>query len=125
MPPFVAARVPVTPVVNGKPVALVNVADVGVPKIGVTSVGLVESTTDPVPVLVVTPVPPLATASVPANVIVPDVVIGPPLVVRPVVPPLTSTLVTVPVEPPDKAILMPPDELVTEIPEPAVSVASV
>ena len=39
--------------------------------------------------------PPLATASVPANVIVPEVVIGPPLVVRPVVPPLTATLVTV------------------------------
>ena len=40
--------------------------------------------------------PPLATASVPANVIVPDVVTGPPLVVKPVVPPLTLTLVTVP-----------------------------
>jgi hypothetical protein len=40
------------------------------------------------------PVPPLAMASVPANVIVPADVIGPPLVVRPVVPPLTSTLVT-------------------------------
>ena len=125
VPPFATGNVPVTPVVNGKPVALVNVTDVGVPKIGVTSVGLVERTLLPEPVLVVTPVPPLATASVPANVIVPDVVIGPPLVVRPVVPPLTATLVTVPVDPPDKAILMPPDELVTEIPEPAVSVASV
>ena len=125
MPPFVAASVPVTPVVNGKPVALVNVTDVGVPKIGVTSVGLVERTLLPEPVLVVTPVPPLATASVPANVIVPDVVIGPPLVVSPVVPPLTATLVTVPEDAPERAILMPPDELVTEIPEPAVSVASV
>lgn len=46
---------------------------------------------------VVCPVPPLATASVPAIVMVPVVVIGPPLVVRPVVPPLTLTLVTVPV----------------------------
>ena len=42
------------------------------------------------------PVPPLATAKVPAKVIVPDDEIGPPLVVNPVVPPLTSTLVTVP-----------------------------
>jgi hypothetical protein len=39
----------------------------------------------------------LAIANVPASVIVPDVVTGPPLVVRPVVPPLTLTLVTVPV----------------------------
>ena len=44
----------------------------------------------------VAPVPPLATASVPAIVMVPDVVTGPPLVVRPVVPPETSTEVTVP-----------------------------
>ena len=42
-------------------------------------------------------VPPLAMASVPASVIVPEDVTGPPLAVRPVVPPLTSTLVTVPV----------------------------
>jgi hypothetical protein len=45
---------------------------------------------------VVVPVPPFATANVPAKVTVPDVVIGPPLVVKPVVPPDTSTLVTVP-----------------------------
>ena len=44
----------------------------------------------------VRPVPPLAAASVPARVMVPEVVTGPPLVVRPVVPPLTLTLVTVP-----------------------------
>jgi hypothetical protein len=43
-------------------------------------------------------VPPLAVASVPAKVIVPDVVIGPPDVVKPVVPPDTATLETVPVE---------------------------
>ena len=49
----------------GKPVALVNVADVGVPKIGVTSVGLVDKTFDPEPVDVTTPVPPLATGNVP------------------------------------------------------------
>ena len=40
--------------------------------------------------------PPLATFSVPASVIVPLVVTGPPDVVRPVVPPLTLMLVTVP-----------------------------
>ena len=49
----------------------------------------------PVPKDVI-PVPPLATANVPAIVIVPDVVIGPPEKVIPVEPPLTSTLVTVP-----------------------------
>jgi hypothetical protein len=42
------------------------------------------------------PVPPLPIASVPPIVIVPVDVIGPPTVVRPVVPPLTSTLETVP-----------------------------
>ena len=51
-------------------------------------------------------VPPLAIAKVPAKVIVPDVVIGPPEVVRPVVPPDTATEVTVPDPPP------PPDELI-------------
>ena len=56
------------------------------------------------------PVPPFATANVPANVMVPDPVIGPPLVVRPVVPPLTLILVTVP-PPPDVAI-----QLVTPAP---------
>jgi hypothetical protein len=54
---------PLTPVEIGKPVALVNVADVGVPKTGVTSVGLVDNTLLPEPVLVPTPVPPLVTFS--------------------------------------------------------------
>ena len=45
---------------------------------------------------VVAEVPPLAIAKVPARVIVPEVVTGPPEVVKPVVPPDTSTLVTVP-----------------------------
>ena len=56
---------PLTPVLIGKPVALVNVTDVGVPKIGVTNVGEVDKTTFPVPVEVVTPVPPLVTGKVP------------------------------------------------------------
>jgi len=37
----------------------------GVPKLGVTNVGDVDNTTFPEPVEVVTPVPPLATATVP------------------------------------------------------------
>ena len=68
-------------------------------KIGADNVGPVPSTTEPDPVLVVTPVPPEPTARVPAKVIVPAPVTGPPEVVRPVVPPLTATLVTVPVAP--------------------------
>ena len=43
--------------------------------------------------------PPLATFNVPASVMVPDEVTGPPDVVNPVVPPDTPTLVTVPVPP--------------------------
>lgn len=52
VPPFkfVTGRLPVTPVLSGKPVALVNVALVGVPKIGVTKVGEVANTFAPVPV---------------------------------------------------------------------------
>ena len=45
------------------------------------------------------PVPPFAIVKVPASVIVPDVVMGPPLVVKPVVPPDTATLDTVPAAP--------------------------
>jgi hypothetical protein len=50
VPPLAVGKVPVTPVVKGKPVALVNVALVGVPNTGVTSVGEVAKTTEPVPV---------------------------------------------------------------------------
>jgi hypothetical protein len=67
VPPCATGSVPVTPVVKGKPVAFVNVADVGVPKTGVTSVGEVDNTVLPEPVEVVTPVPPLATGSVPVT----------------------------------------------------------
>jgi hypothetical protein len=73
VPPLATGKVPVTPVVKGRPVALVSVTEVGVPRIGVTSVGLVDNTLLPEPVEVVTPVPPLATAKVPANVIAPEV----------------------------------------------------
>jgi len=74
VPPLATGRVPVTPVVSGSPVAFVNTAEEGVPNAGVTNVGLVFKTTLPVPVFVVTPVPPLATFNVPANVTAPCVV---------------------------------------------------
>lgn len=70
VPPLATGNVPVTPVVNGRPVAFVRVADDGVPSAGVTSVGLFERTTFPVPVDVVTPVPPLATGRVPVTPVV-------------------------------------------------------
>ncbi len=54
---------PDTPVAIGRPVAFVRVADVGVPRTGVTRVGLVDKTLFPEPVLVPTPVPPLVTFS--------------------------------------------------------------
>jgi hypothetical protein len=41
---------PDTPVEIGKPVPLVRVTEDGVPSAGVTRVGLVENTTEPVPV---------------------------------------------------------------------------
>jgi hypothetical protein len=50
VPPLAVGKVPVTPVVKGKPVALVNVALVGVPNTGVTNVGEVANTAEPVPV---------------------------------------------------------------------------
>jgi hypothetical protein len=56
---------PLTPVEIGNPVAFVKVPEAGVPNAGVTSVGEFDNTTLPVPVELVTPVPPLATAKVP------------------------------------------------------------
>ena len=125
VPPLAIGKVPVTPVVSGKPVRLVATPLVGVPSKGVTKVGEVDNTLLPEPVLVATPVPPLATANVPARVMVPEPVIGPPLVVKPVVPPETSTLVTDPAPGPVKATVMAPLPLVIVTPEPAVSVAGV
>ena len=85
VPPLATGRVPVMPVVSGKPVPFVRVTEVGVPNIGVTRVGLVDKTLLPDPVLVVTPVPPLATAKVPATVTAPLVAV---LGVSPVEPKL-------------------------------------
>ena len=56
---------PLMPVATGNPVALVSVADAGVPSTGVTKVGEVDRTVLPEPVLVLTPVPPLATGNTP------------------------------------------------------------
>jgi hypothetical protein len=71
VPPLATGRVPVTPVVKGRPVQLVNVPEEGVPKTGVTRVGLFASTTPPVPVdAEVDPVPPLAVGSVPVTPVV-------------------------------------------------------
>ena len=64
VPPLSTGSVPVTPVDKGRPVRLVATPDVGVPNNGVTRVGEVLNTTSPVPVLLVTPVPPEATARV-------------------------------------------------------------
>ena len=66
----------------------------------------------------VAPVPPLATFSVPAIVMVPLVVIGPPEVVSPVVPPETFTDVTVPPAEGVAEIVMPPAvlEMLTFVP---------
>ena len=56
VPPFASGNTPVTPVVNGKPVAFVRVPDAGVPSTGVVRVGLeivgdVARTTLPDPVV--------------------------------------------------------------------------
>jgi hypothetical protein len=50
VPPLATGKVPVTPVVKGRPVKLVATPDVGVPNKGVTNVGEVAKTFAPVPV---------------------------------------------------------------------------
>lgn len=56
--------IPDIPVITGSPVQFVKTPLVGVPSNGATKVGVLDKTTLPVPVLVATPVPPLATAIV-------------------------------------------------------------
>ena len=65
VPPLATGNVPVTPEARGNPVAYVNTAALGVPNAGVVNEGEFDSTRFPVPVEDVTPVPPLATATVP------------------------------------------------------------
>jgi hypothetical protein len=67
VPPLETPSVPVIPVDKGRPVQLVSVPEVGMPSSGVTKVGLVARTTEPVPVAVVTPVPPDVTGSALTN----------------------------------------------------------
>jgi len=54
VPPFATGKVPVTPVDKGRPVQLVKVPLDGVPRAGVTNVGLVANTNAPLPVSPVT-----------------------------------------------------------------------
>lgn len=89
---------PDTPVEIGRPVQFDNVPEVGVPNNGVVKLGDVDNTTLPVPVLVVTPVPPYNTSSFPPKVTAPVVEV---LGVSPVDPALnedTPELVTLNVE---------------------------
>ena len=59
---------PLTPVLIGNPVALVSVAADGVPRLGVTRVGLVANTSDPLPVSSVTAAAKLAEDGVASHV---------------------------------------------------------
>ena len=90
---------PLTPVAIGNPVPFVKVTEVGVPNTGVTKVGLVDKTTFPDPVDVVTPVPPLATAIVVALQV--PVVMVPTLVK---LEPVTVDFKVVPVKVPASAV---------------------
>ena len=85
VPPFATGNCPLTPVVKGRFVAFARFKVVGMPKLGETREGLWRRTTLPDPVLVVTPVPPLATANVPLKVTSPELA---ELGVKPVEPPL-------------------------------------
>lgn len=96
---FAVAKVP-KPITLalGSPVALVSTSADGVPNAGVTSVGEVASTTEPVPVAVVEPVPPFKTGkAVPDKPMarVPLPVIGDPEILRNAGT-VAATLVTVP-----------------------------
>lgn len=71
VPPLATGRVPVTPVVRGRPVVLVNTPEAGVPSAGVTSVGDVANTNAPLPVSFVTAAARLADDGVAKNVATP------------------------------------------------------
>lgn len=66
---FVTGKLPVTPVVNGRPVALVSVAADGVPMSGVVSAGDVVMATLPVPLIAYSPNTPALSKS--TRVVVP------------------------------------------------------
>lgn len=87
VPPFASGRIPVTPVVSGKPVTLVMTPLAGVPNAGVTNeaeliVGEVPKTKAPVPVSSVTAEARFALEGVPKKVAMPapkEVIPVPPL----------------------------------------------
>jgi hypothetical protein len=128
VPPSVSEPVDVTVPLRLRPLTVpVPETDVTVPTFDVKPEGLLAGYAPRFVRAVaasVAPVPPLATARVPPSVIVPDPVIGPPEVVKPVVPPLTSTDVTEP-PPAVDAMVIVPLPFVTVMPDPAVSVALV
>jgi hypothetical protein len=70
VPPFAIGSKPETPVVRGSAVALLKLSVEGVPKLGVTRTGELERTFEPLPVEVVTPVPPLETPRTPVTPVV-------------------------------------------------------
>jgi hypothetical protein len=110
VPPFAIARVPVTPVVKGRPVAFVNVAAEGVPKLGVVNVGLVARTTDPEPVVANSPTVPALSYKT-----------------RPLVPPVIVVVLMVIalLPPPEAAIVIVPGPFVIVTLDPAVKVVRV
>tara|TARA_R110000868_G_scaffold12052_1_gene58495 strand:+ start:1223 stop:1870 length:648 start_codon:yes stop_codon:yes gene_type:complete len=71
VPPLATGSVPVTPVVIGRPVQLVNTPEAGVPSAGVTRAGEVANTSAPVPVSSVTAARRFAEEGVPRNVATP------------------------------------------------------
>ena len=88
VPPFAIGKVPVTPVVKGNPVALVNVPLEGVPRAGVTNVGDVANTKAPLPVSSVTAAAKFALVGVAKKVATP--------VPKPVIEPTAGVTVVLP-----------------------------
>ena len=113
VPPFATGKVPVTPVVNGRPVAFVNVADDGVPRAGVTNVGLLANTKAPEPVSPVTAAAKFALDGVAKNVATP--------VPKPEIPVATGNAVQL-VSVPDEGV---PKAGVTKVEEVSVPPATV
>lgn len=110
---------PLTPVAIGKPVQLVNVPDVGVPRTGVTSVGLVAKTSAPDPVSSVTAAAkfaddgvarnvatPVARPLTPVEIGSPEQFVSVPLDGVPSAPPFTTTAPALPIAVP-KAVATP------------------
>lgn len=77
VPPLAIGNVPVTPVVNGRPVPLVSTIADGVPKAGVTRVGDVAKTLAPVPVSSVSAVANWSEVNEPSEAALPTEVTAP------------------------------------------------